>query len=368
MKQPDTESPRIMIVDDTPQNLQLLEEMLGKRGYVVLSQPSGPMALRAACRHQPDLILLDILMPQMDGFEVCTRLKADSRLKDIPVIFLSALSDPSEKVRAFKAGGVDYIPKPFQIEEIEARVRNHLELYRQKKELQEGYERLQRLERLRDNLVHMIVHDMRSPLTVLQLTLETLGFHIPPGDAEAAALLSGAQAGAGSLAAMVTQVLEVSRLEAGQMPVNRTAGDLAEISRSVLGEFLPLAGRRSLRLTSSGPVRAEFDAHLIRRALANLVHNAIKFTADHGEIRIDVGREGNAACLSVSDNGQGIDPEHHGRIFEKFGQAPDPKNRTGTGLGLAFCRLAAEAHGGRIGVTSAKGSGSTFSLTIPCLP
>ena len=152
MSEKDQEAPRIMIVDDAPQNLQLLETMLLARGYQVFALPNGEMALKAAARKRPEMILLDILMPGIDGYEVCRRLKADPNLQDIPVLFLSALNEPWDKVRAFHVGGVDYITKPFQIDEIEARVRTHLELRRQKRELQANYERLRELEELREAL------------------------------------------------------------------------------------------------------------------------------------------------------------------------------------------------------------------------
>ena len=157
--------PNVIVVDDTPANLQLLTGMLKERGYKVRPVPSGKLALQAAKNDPPDLILLDIMMPEMDGYEVCERLKADEKLREIPVIFISALNETMDKVRAFGVGGVDYVTKPFQFEEVDARVRTHLELQRQRRKLKENYEQLRRLEELRDNLVHMIVHDLRNPLT-----------------------------------------------------------------------------------------------------------------------------------------------------------------------------------------------------------
>jgi len=164
----------IMVIDDTPANLKLLEEMLRGRGYRVMQFPRGAMALKAAAKNPPDLILLDIMMPEMDGFEVCRRLKAEERLKEIPVLFISSLDDTDSKLKAFSEGGVDYVTKPFQETEVLAWVKTHLELRRkslqietQKRQLQKNYDHLRELEELRDNLVHMIVHDMRSPLTGL---------------------------------------------------------------------------------------------------------------------------------------------------------------------------------------------------------
>jgi CheY-like chemotaxis protein len=182
-----------MIVDDAPQNLQLLETMLESQGCQVFAMPSGEMALKALARDQPHLILLDVLMPGLDGYEVCARLKADPQFKEIPVLFLSALSEPGNKVRAFQAGGVDYITKPFQLAEVEARVRCQLELLQQRRQLQASHRRLQELERLRDGLFHMVVHDMRSPLTTFSMALNLLGQILPKSDSEVAECLETAQ-------------------------------------------------------------------------------------------------------------------------------------------------------------------------------
>ena len=152
--------PSIMVVDDTPANLRLLTGMLKERGYKVRPVSSGKFALQTAKHDPPDLILLDIIMPEMNGYEVCECLKADEQLSGIPVIFISALNETMDKVKAFKVGGVDYVTKPFQFEEVQARVATHLELRRQKRLVQESNEQLRKLEELRDNLVHMVVHDM----------------------------------------------------------------------------------------------------------------------------------------------------------------------------------------------------------------
>ena len=156
-------TPRVMIVDDTPQNLQLLEAMLRDQGYRVFAMPSGEMAIKAAAMDQPDIILLDILMPGgMDGYEVCTRLKADPNLRDIPVLFLSALSDLWDKARAFQVGGVDYITKPFQLEDVEARVRAHLRLRQLQRELANHNARLESRRRYRGR------HGTHSKLDIYQ--------------------------------------------------------------------------------------------------------------------------------------------------------------------------------------------------------
>jgi len=226
--------PNILIVDDTPVNLQLLAEILKAYGYRVRVARSGALALQAAQHEQPDLILLDILMPGMDGYEVCTRLKADGRLRDTPVLFISALTEPLDKVRAFGAGGVDYLTKPFHGEEVAARVRTHLELRQQRRELEEQMVHLRELESLRDNLVHMIVHDLRSPLNGLLGGLELLSLNAKELAETDRKFLELARNSGRTLTEMINTLLDVTRLESRQMPLKLAMGDLgAFIRRSI---------------------------------------------------------------------------------------------------------------------------------------
>ncbi len=174
--------PNILVVDDTPENLHVLAGMLNERGYKVRPVPSGKLALQAAKMTKPDLILLDINMPDLNGYEVCAQLKRDERMLDVPVIFISALNETIDKVMAFGVGGVDYITKPFQFEEVEARVAVHLKLRRTQMELEwrnaelkKTNEELRRLHELRDNLTNMIIHDLRSPLTGVVGAFELIG-------------------------------------------------------------------------------------------------------------------------------------------------------------------------------------------------
>ena len=365
---PDPIPANILVVDDTAANLQLLAGMLKGRGYRVRPVSSGELALRAIEAQPPDLILLDISMPDMDGYEVCRRLKENERWRAIPVLFISALSDTEDKVRAFQAGGLDYVGKPFQFEEVDARVRTHLALHRQQLELRENYRRLQELERLRDNLTHMIAHDMRSPLLALQLSLGLLGETVPADRPEDAEVLDNAQHGVTQLIEMVSRMLDVSRLEAGKMELRREPCDLVAVAQAALGALRPLAEARTLAMESAGPVAALCDRDLVRRVIGNLVGNAIKFTATTGHVTVLVQQVDGRPRVAVRDDGPGIPPEQHQAIFEKFGQTAAGVQRGGSGLGLTFCKLAIEAHDGAIGLESALGSGCTFWFTLPPAP
>jgi two-component system sensor histidine kinase/response regulator len=355
----------ILVVDDTPANLQLLVGMLKDQGFKVRPVPSGEMALRAVQASRPDLILLDITMPGMDGYQVIARLKADESTREIPVLFISALNDTADKVRSFRAGGVDYITKPFQLEEVEARVRTHLELCRQRAALKRSYEQLRTLEHLRDDLTQMIVHDMRSPLVGLQLSMEVLALSEFAHDSSNAGMLRNANQAIAVLIQMVNQVLDVSRIESGSVKVNRSACDLTALVREVLESTRILAGKKSVTAELSGVVCADADGDLIKRVLENLVGNALKFTSSEGVVRVTVGQDATNARIEVRDDGPGIAPKDHQRIFEKFGQLEGREKFRGSGLGLTFAKLAIEAHGGTIGVISAPGEGSTFWFTIP---
>jgi signal transduction histidine kinase len=356
-----TTVPNILIVDDTPANLLLLASMLKERGYQPRTVSSGERALEAARLLRPDLILLDVNMPGMDGFEVCRRLKADPALKDIPILFISALTDTTVKVKAFRVGGDDYITKPFQFEEVEARVRTQLQLHRQRQELQSSYEQLHRLEILRDSLTHMVVHDMRSLLMSITVPLE-LAIN---SEEKRVGYIQKAQEATSKLNEMMALMIDVSRLESGRMPVHICECGLNQIAQAVIESVRLTAGNRQLTLCATEPISVECDADLLRRILENLLNNAIKFTPAEGVIEVSLSALNGVARVAVRDDGCGIPPEHHQEIFEKFGQVQGEGQHLGTGLGLAFCKFAVTAHAGSIGVVSEPSHGSTFWFTLP---
>lgn len=362
-------APSVLIVDDTPANLQLLVGMLLERGYRPRVAPSGKLALQAAQTAPPDLILLDINMPEMDGYEVCTRLKADPHLAEIPVIFISAMSETMDKVRAFAVGGVDYVTKPFQLEEVAARLKAHLELRRQKRDLEESYRQLRELETMRDSLTHMIVHDLRGPLTVINGYLQILQVRARTKLSEAESqYLTQAADSSDRLVAMIGSLLDVSRMEAGKMPLHSGPCELGRLVTDVVGRFALAKDRATVtaELPPGLPI-VNCDQSLVERVLFNLVDNATKYSPAHGRVLVRVELEPTWVRTLVQDDGPGIPPEFHARIFEKFGtvQMRAAQQKHSTGLGLTFCKLAVEAHGGQVGVNSDGGHGSSFWFTLP---
>lgn len=361
---------RIMVVDDAPENLRLLETILRGRGFHTQAFPLGRLALAAVASSVPDLILLDVNMPEMDGYEVCRQLKADPSLAAVPVIFISAMVETLDKVKAFDCGGADYVTKPFQPDEVLARVGTHLRFKEAREGLARSYERLRELEAMRDSLMHMIVHDLRSPLMVIGGYLDLIAKRLK-GFPEAGAqpLMANARLGLGQLQEMISSILDVKRIEEGRMPVKPVRHDLTEFARECLEEFAPLMKGHLVEFKKPrGKVVVWADPGLVRRVIGNLVGNALKFTPRDGAIRLRVEKRGEAGRFEVQDSGPGVDPEALAGLFEKFRQSEVHRTRHSSGLGLAFCKLAVETQGGRIGASSVERQGTTFWFELPTAP
>ena len=356
--------PSILLVDDTVENLRVLSGMLAVRGYDVRPVTHGREALEAIAHEPPDLVLLDITMPEMDGFEVCTKIRENPEWRDLPIIFLTALTDVGSMVKGFGSGGTDYITKPFQVEEVLARVANQLSLRQMRRQLSDSLERLRRLERLRDDLVHMVVHDMRSPLTVLIMRLHQLRKRANAGQGQ---MVEDALGGALAINQMADALLDVSRLEEGKMPLDRKPCDLSTLAAEVRSAMAPMDPGRVIELESSAAVVTACDCGLVRRIMENLVSNGVKHTPRGGRLRMEVTALPGRARFSVRDEGDGVPPEARHRIFEKFGNVAARKDSSyhSAGLGLAFCKLAVQAHGGTIGVDPVEPHGSLFWFELP---
>ena len=359
---------RILVVDDEEKNRRLLGDLLTAQGYTVSTANDGLEALQLVAAFQPETILLDVMMPKLDGVEVCRRLKTAPATASIPILLTTALRERADRMRGLAAGANDFITKPLDTGEVGSRVKNAVSSKRLHDQVQEAYRQLQKLEELRDNLTHMIIHDLRSPLSVMSMSFEFVLHQTSQLSPEQREMLVTAQASCQSLIEMVSSLLDVSRMEAGQMPLNRTSCDLLEIAGAAAESLAELARQKNLTLRVTGSAAlCDADRELIRRILVNLLANAIKFSQMGASIEIEVSSAGDGVRSSVTDSGYGIPPEYHRRIFEKFGQVASRQERKvySTGLGLAFCKLAVEAHGGQIGVNSEVGKGSTFWFTLP---
>ena len=361
---------RVLVVDDEVRNRELLRDLLELQGYFVAEAENGREALVLATQMMPHVILLDVMMPGMDGYEVCRQLKAHAETAPIPVLMVTALDERDDRLKGIEAGASDFLGKPVDAQDIVLRTRNAVYAKQLYDRMQESYRKLQELEQMRDSLVHMIVHDMRSPLMGITGNLEILETCVSESLAEAdKECLTDALDAARRLVEMISSMLDVSRLESGQMPLHLEACTLRQAAAEavkLLGGLLRYSPVVVSAPQDGGAVTC--DPAIIRRVLFNLLGNAAKYSPKDCEIKLSIQRQGEALHVSVSDQGPGIPPELHTRIFEKFGQVGAGAKNKGysTGLGLTFCKLAVEQHGGRIGVENRPGGGSTFWFTVPC--
>ena len=365
------ERPLLLVVDDDPVNVELLCDLLEALEYRALGVHRGEAALEAARERQPDLVLLDVMMPGMNGYEVCRRLKADPATAGIPVVFVTALSDTEDKVQAIEAGGDDFLTKPFNRPVLVARIRSLLRLKAAGDELERSYRKLQELERLKDDLMRMVVHDLKSPLAGVMGSLEMVtdgdfGPLTPPQRR----LLADAHDRAADVLLMIDNLLELARLEESRVQLQPRDVDVSLLLQEVAADWAVRAGQQGARVTAAaaGTLAARADEGLLRRVLANLVGNALKHGGDGVTVRLLAGAgEGPGEVrFTVADDGPGIAPEHHEAIFRKWqslGTAAGPEGSSG--LGLTFCKLAVEAHGGRIWVHSRPGEGAAFHFVVP---
>jgi two-component system sensor histidine kinase/response regulator len=320
-----------------------------------------------------DLVLLDIMMPDMDGYEVLGHIKEDDRLRHIPVIMISALNELQSVVRCIEAGAEDYLAKPFNPTLLKARIGACLEKKRGRDretilyaQLQENYKRLQEVEKLRDDMRNMIVHDLRTPLTAVIIGMEMLEKFGALNETQQE-LIAIAGGGGKTLLGMINDLLDVEKMESGPTQLRYVELSAATLVAGAIEQVAALAGNGQIALAteiaSDLPLFAG-DENKLSRTLVNLIANAIRF-APAGTVTVSASQvDGESIRFAVRDTGAGIPAEAFERIFEKFGQL-DGRSQVGTGLGLAFCKLAVEVHGGQIHVESTVGEGSTFSFTIP---
>ena len=375
-------APVILVADDVGANVELLFDQLQTLGYRTVAAYDGPSAVAAAFKHRPDLCILDVSMPAGDlgvddrqtGFEVCRRIKRDPRTARIPVIFVTALNDTTDRVKAIEAGGDDFLTKPHNRLVLGARVRSLLKLKGATDALEDSFRKLRELEKVRDDLMKMIVHDLKTPLTSVVATIEMLrdGDFGPVSPPQHQAL-SDCERKAEDLLTLIGDLLEIARLEEATVPIAATpirpAALVAELMQEWAMRFQQERTRTAVDVAPDAPVFAG-DRALLKRVFSNLLQNALTHSGRPIELRISARGEQDGVLFTVADNGPGIPPEYHELIFRKFERAKGsnvPRVRS-SGLGLAFCQLVVEAHGGRIWVQSAEGVGSAFHVLLPLAP
>ncbi|MBD2530400.1 hybrid sensor histidine kinase/response regulator [Nostoc flagelliforme FACHB-838] len=361
---------RILAVDDVPDNLILVQAILESEGYEINLVPDGFKALQQVEEFPPDLILLDVMMPGIDGYEVTRRIRNNPAISYIPILLITAFHE-SSVVEGLDAGADDFIRKPFDTDELLARVRSLLRL-------KHSLDEQQKMARQREDFVSRLTHDLRTPLVASDRMLNLFEMEtfckISPEMKQAIAVMIRSNQ---NLMEMVNTLLEVYRFEAGKKTLNWEECDLREISQEVVSELSPLTGEKGLILEidtrkldsqskNAGIIMG--DRLELRRVLNNLIANAIKFT-DTGGITIRIfetsPHPGNpdTVTIEVEDTGYGIAPEDQATIFERFRQGRN--KRSGSGLGLHLSHRIVEAHAGTIHVTSELGKGSLFTVQLP---
>lgn len=386
----------VLIVDDTIYNIQLLSLMLIKQGYQVEQANSGTEALDKVHQQLPDIILLDIRMPDIDGYKVCQILKANPKTKDIPIIFISSVEEPSEKVEAFSVGGVDYISKPFQLIEVLARIETHLRLCSLQKMLQEQNEQLQlsasllarsleqerELSQMKSDFISVVSHEFRTPLTTIQSASELLE-HYEWTKEEQVEQLHQIQAEVKHMTALMEDVLFLSRANANKSKINLSEFDILAFCAQLLRQIQRTFGENydlhscfcdqvnntsvdNLHLQSDLPfLKMKMDEKLLRQILTNLLTNAIKYSPENSRVDFKIIIDHQTITFVVRDCGIGIPEEDLEHLFSAFHRGKNVGILPGTGLGLSIVKNCVDIHKGSISVSSNLDIGTEFTVVLP---
>ena len=369
----------ILIVDDMPANLEVVTSHLERQGYCAVVALGGDEGIERAEFVRPDLILLDVMMPGLDGFETCRRLKANPATRDIPVIFMTALADTADKLAGFAAGAVDYVTKPLNGAEVLARIETHLALYALRQQLAAQNTRLQQeiaareltqaaLQRSNtelEQLAYVASHDMQEPLRMVASYLQLVAQRYQGRlDADADEFIGYAVDGAKRMQALINDLLAYSRLGTKARPFEPS--DCNAIVETAIAQLRLAIEDSGARITHGSLPTVMGDATQLLQLFQNLLSNAIKFRRDVPPVvHVDAQPWDAAWRFSVHDNGIGIAAEYFERIFVLFQRLHGRGEYPGTGIGLAICKKVVERHGGSIAVQSQPGEGSTFSFTLP---
>lgn len=362
---------KILIVDDVMSNVLLLKVLLTNEKFAIATANNGQQALEQVDKEHPDLVLLDVMMPDLSGFEVAQRLKANPDTADIPIIFLTALNSTTDIVKGFQVGANDFISKPFNKEELIIRVTHQISLVAAKRIILKKTEELQRTIAGRDKLYSVIAHDLRSPMGSIKMVLNMLILNLPAekiGD-EMYELLTMANQTTEDVFSLLDNLLKWTKSQIGSLNVVYQDIDVVEVVDSVVDIFNIVAGLKKITIREEKPEKlpVNADIDMLKTVIRNLLSNAIKFSNEGSEVLVKMEEQGDMVVVSVKDDGCGIDEEgqkkllHTDTHFSTFGT----KNEEGSGLGLLLCQDFVVKNGGKLWFTSKKGEGSTFYFSIP---
>ncbi len=353
----------VLVVDDQVRNIQVVGTILTQEGFEVIPATSGAQALQRISARIPDLVLLDVVMPEMDGFEVCRRLREHPDSANIPVIFVSAANDSASIVRGFESGGVDYVSKPFNKAELLARVRTHVDLQRAR-------EATTRMMREKDYLVSMVAHDLKNPLGAIRFSAQTLT-ELPPDQPKTAAELSE------TIVATCDQMLRFIEKfltnrahdaeQETQHPVRISSGQIHDM----LGSWYPTAKRKNTTLSLKAPdqpLHATGDLFTVKQILDNLMSNAVKFSPLGSQITAKIFQEKNQLTVTIEDDGPGFSESDQARLFQDYSRlsAKPTGGESSTGLGLSIAKRGASRMGAQLTIDNrANGKGACARLSLP---
>ena len=361
---PSNHQPHICIVDDNEMAREVIADLLSTEGYNVSLATSGPEIIENIGRIQPDVILMDVMMPGMSGYDVCHVLKQDEQWQHIPIILVTALNGREDMLQGLQAGADEFLSKPVNGSELRARVRTMLRIKNQ-------YDALQSLLQLREDLSHMLIHDMRTPLTVAMLYNDFV-LRRTEEDSKIKEYATTVRSSLRSLDGFMDEVLTVAKMEQGSLKLEPIEVDINGLVTQVVEANREAARIRQFDLhldLPEGELKVCLDVSLFKRVIDNLLSNAFKFAPEDSTVtvRLRYGQNGHRPTfrLEVLDEGPGIDPEDQERIFNKYEiVAVKKKNGRQTGLGLAFCKMVVEAHGGRIFASANTPQGAILTVEL----
>ena len=362
---------KILIVDDVMSNVLLLKVLLTNEKFAIATASNGRQALEQVEKENPDLVLLDVMMPDMSGFEVAQHLKSNPNTADIPIIFLTALNSTADIVKGFQVGANDFISKPFNKEELIIRVTHQISLVAAKRLILSKTEELQRTIAGRDKLYSVIAHDLRSPMGSIKMVLNMLMLNLPVEKigGEMYELLTMANRTTEDVFSLLDNLLKWTKSQIGKLNVVYQDVDLVEVTDGVIEIFSMVASLKKIRIREMKPEKmmVNADIDMLKTVVRNLLSNAIKFSKENSEVLVKMEEVDGMAVVSVQDYGCGISEEgqkkllHTDTHFSTFGT----NNEEGSGLGLLLCKDFVVKNGGKLWFTSKEGEGSIFSFSIP---
>lgn len=360
----------ILAVDDIATNIMLLKAVLSRAKYKIVTASGGFEALEKVAEVNPDLILLDIMMPDLDGYEVLKRLKADPAHEDIPVIFLTALHNPEDIVKGFKFGASDYISKPFNHEELITRVAHHIYLAAAQRTILQQRDELQATVEARDKMYSVIAHDLRSPIGTLKMVFNMLSINLTADQIgeDSFEMISMGNNITESTFMLLDNLLKWTKSQIGRMNTVFQEVDISEVVlfASKMSDVVAQVKNIEVEYEIPGPITVSCDVDMVKTIMRNLMSNAIKYSQEGGKIVVAVSETPTHAAISVRDNGIGIKEEDIPKLLnpETHYTTYGTKNEEGSGLGLQLVQDLTHRNGGSLTIESKEGEGSTFTFTI----